>query len=706
MARRGVLALVACALVVALLNLRHHASLPRHDAAPAAALATSTTDAAPPPAAPRRPPPAEARRPPPAEPAPPHAPPRPASPGRDETAVPLHPSSAHGLPFALYHAFAAERDGCAAATFVGQLEGACDARERTLERAGLDDWRAWRADLVKEKKGCQVCVSSQWRTKVRKAVAAALNAEFASRATDRNKLALYCAFSADGGAEVVVSADAADAGVYLKARSTFTFTCPVPEALRGAACARGGGVVARVATSKAAFAEATAAHPAIPVVLQRRVPALEQESRPTIAACAWVRGGAYLDRDNVAQGLPAARVAEWLAHLLALGVDHVAIMDNSDGVYAAALRDGGDGWRAASPLQIALAPLPGGATHVAWPAVNDDRSESCDPAAFERRVVAETNGTLTTQGMFGRPSQYAAQNACHRRAVAAGASWVTHVDVDEFLVPPPGAPDQPLRALVASHSAARPVPRALSLPCVFYARCPRDSGRGAVGRGGGTLLDAGACAGKAQMHRQKLVAHASAEYLWVHYVRKASRSAGRIKTLDPQTSLVLAHLRGGYALDTALHARAIDSRDPSAAEERKFAAVYHPRMTRFDDQALPCADAAAAAARRLAAMTKEDKAKRKKLGGDVSSCDAEDENRAPFGWCWCLDDAPARFADVARGVLRSTWDEGALAAMRGAAGLEAAWPDAEGFSGTPSRAALGRRPAEGERAKGGLHRVK
>ena len=53
MARRGVLALVACALVVALLNLRHHASLPRHDAAPAAALATSTTDAAPPPAAPR-----------------------------------------------------------------------------------------------------------------------------------------------------------------------------------------------------------------------------------------------------------------------------------------------------------------------------------------------------------------------------------------------------------------------------------------------------------------------------------------------------------------------------------------------------------------------------------------------------------------------------------------------------------------------------
>ena len=620
--------------------------------------------------------------------------------------MPLHPSSAHGLPFALYHAFAAERDGCEAATFVGQLEGACDARERTLERAGLDDWRQWRADLVKEKKGCQVCVSSQWRTKVRKAVAAALNAEFASRATDRNKLALYCAFSTDGGAEVVVPADAADAGVYLKARSTFTFTCPVPEALRGAACARGGGVVARVATSKAAFAEATAAHPAIPVVLQRRVPALEQESRPTIAACAWVRGGAYLDRDNVAQGLPAARVAEWLAHLLALGVDHVAIMDNSDGVYAAALRDGGDGWRAASPLHIALAPLPGGATHVAWPAVDDDRSASCDPAAFERRVVAETNGTLTTQGMFGRPSQYAAQNACHRRAVAAGASWVTHVDVDEFLVPPPGAPDQPLRALVASHSAARPVPRALSLPCVFYARCPRDSGRGAVGRGGGTLLDAGACAGKAQMHRQKLVAHASAEYLWVHYVRKASRSAGRIKTLDPQTSLVLAHLRGGYALDTALNARAIDSRDPSAAEERKFAAVYHPRMTRSDDEALPCADAAAAAARRLAAMTKEDKAKRKKLGGDVSSCDAEDENRAPFGWCWCLDDAPARFADVARGVLRSTWDEGALAAMRGAAGLEAAWPEAEGFSGTPSRAALGRRPAEGEAGKTRLHRAK
>ena len=48
-----------------------------------------------------------------------------------------------------------------------------------------------------------------------------------------------------------------------------------------------------------------------------------------------------------------------------------------------------------------------------------------------------------------------------------------------------------------------------------------------MGASANTLLADGACAGKAQMHRQKLVAHRSATYLWVHYVRAAAPGAGR-----------------------------------------------------------------------------------------------------------------------------------------------------------------------------------
>ena len=48
-------------------------------------------------------------------------------------------------------------------------------RERTLERASLREWAQWRRDFEKKhrRSGCKVCVASEWKTKVRRAVAQA-----------------------------------------------------------------------------------------------------------------------------------------------------------------------------------------------------------------------------------------------------------------------------------------------------------------------------------------------------------------------------------------------------------------------------------------------------------------------------------------------------------------------------------------------------
>ena len=73
----------------------------------------------------------------------------------------------------------------------------------------------------------------------------------------------------------------------------------------------------------------------MPFLVQRAVK--WPDTGPKIGACAWVKGGAYHDRDGNVLGLPAARVAEWLAHLRVLGVGHVLVTDNSDNVFEKAL---------------------------------------------------------------------------------------------------------------------------------------------------------------------------------------------------------------------------------------------------------------------------------------------------------------------------------------------------------------------------------
>mmetsp|Transcript_5915 Transcript_5915/g.18818 ORF Transcript_5915/g.18818 Transcript_5915/m.18818 type:complete len:267 (+) Transcript_5915:1-801(+) len=265
---------------------------------------------------------------------------------------------------------------------------------------------------------------------------------------------------------------------------------------------------------------------------------------------------------------------------------------------------------------------------------------------------------MTTQGFFGRPAQYAAQNSCHRRLVAAGLNWVTHNDVDEFIAPPYTAETAPLKALLRREELRAKVPAALAMPCIFYAPCRPAAARG------GLLLDGVDCAGKVQMYRQKLVAHKSALYLWVHYVRIAAPGAGAIRNLPP-SEMLLAHVRTGYALGNAQSARAIDSRIPSADEFAAYVDAVVPRL-----QGLSCPDAAESAAWRVA-----DSPRRPREQAPLFSCDHGPDG-VPWGWCYCRDATPDAWADATRATLRQLYDATQLEAIRRHArgSVPATWP--------------------------------
>jgi hypothetical protein len=671
---KRVAALAALAVLVAMRSF--HVELPHHHSAAAAPAQLAPPGSPPTPPVP-----------------PPNAPKSPQRNRREAT--PIVASARHALPFALYSASCAKAQGCVTATVVGQLEGACDARERTLERASLNDWARWRHDLIArhERAGCHVCVKSEWKTKVRRAVAQALNDEYASRspthgsgANDRMRMALFCAYSVKGGAETIVEATPQDLSTFLRKRSTVVFECPVPSDLRRAA------LDDLLSVRVSLRHDLHGAHPALPLVVQSTVE--WPDGGPKIGACAWVKGGAYHDRDGNLLGLPAARVAEWLAHLRVLGVGHVLITDNSEGVFRQALA--GTSARIVSPLRDAYAGLGAGVTVVPWPAWADD-ADQCSPALVEERITHQSNGSHTTQSLFGRPSQYAAQNACHRRLVSAGADWVTHNDVDEFLVPPPSLKaDGYLATLLTPFGARKVPPRAVSMPCVFFAPCRVQNHAKAVGSDTNTmLLTEGTCAGKAQMHRSKLIAHASTTHLWVHYAFDGKPGFGPPVDLQPDAQLMLAHLRGGYSLDTALAARAVDNLNPTPIEERLFAERYNGRLM---EGGLSCAQAKKNTEAFLGALTPDKRRaraaetvyartqrNRRVTGLGISDCELLGKGELVFGWCWCVDDAPARLARRTHQELVAHWDVPSLRRDMGSN-----WPAGPGgLPNAPTRAGSG-----------------
>ena len=219
-----------------------------------------------------------------------------------------------------------------------------------------------------------------------------------------------------------------DLATFLRRRSTIVFECPVPPSLRQAAL--NDGLDVRIAPHK----NLDGAHPRPLSLVQRSV--TWPDSGPKIGACAWVKGGAYHDRDGNVLGLPAARVAEWLAHLRVLGVGHVLVTDNSDGVFAKALR-----WsvcpRETSPLSVAYDGF-SSITVVPWPSLEDDQDQ-CSPQRVEASIIKESNATSPPHNLcLGDRRSTRPRTRAIRRLVAAGSgvgdpSWMW----TSFLVPPP-----------------------------------------------------------------------------------------------------------------------------------------------------------------------------------------------------------------------------------------------------------------------------
>mmetsp|Transcript_12726 Transcript_12726/g.42480 ORF Transcript_12726/g.42480 Transcript_12726/m.42480 type:complete len:282 (+) Transcript_12726:88-933(+) len=233
---------------------------------------------------------------------------------------------------------------------------------------------------------------------------------------------------------------------------------------------------------------------------------------------------------------------------------------------------------------------------------------------------------MTAQSFFGRPSQYAAMNSCHRRMGLAGFDWVVHVDVDEYVV---SNGDLTLSDIIQQRQRqlGEVAPAAAwAMPSVFYAECPYAAGAVAADSSPiRTDLERATCAGKVTMHRQKLIASTKdALYLWAHYVFLSRDQASKVHLLDPRAEARLVHVRSGYALDDAFAARAVLGErfgGANALEQQRYADEIAPRLARNECSALgPTAlTPAQRALLRGSQMAKHQRMLQKKL--PLSQCD-------------------------------------------------------------------------------------
>ena len=75
-------------------------------------------------------------------------------------ATPIIPDELHDQPFAIYDAFVAQKDRCATATVIAQLDGGPSRRLAVLRAAGLEEWNAKRLELRRSLDGCEACVAA------------------------------------------------------------------------------------------------------------------------------------------------------------------------------------------------------------------------------------------------------------------------------------------------------------------------------------------------------------------------------------------------------------------------------------------------------------------------------------------------------------------------------------------------------------------
>ncbi len=507
-------------------------------------------------------------------------------------ATPIIPDERHDQPFAIYDSFVSARDRCATATIIAQLDGGPSRRLAVLRAAGLDEWNNKRQELRQSLGGCEACVAGRMRVRPAVKEAAALHME----KLGGNPESLECGF---GDERWVAAAELLERSTSsgLERKATLIVECPVPRDLMAEACA-GRLTIALRAPGR------LRPHPAVPLHVQRA-------ATPTfLGACLWATGDAFAERSKrvgTATAKSEEEVATWLALHEIAGVERFLVFDNSRGVHERALKG-----RFQSPLDSVYAPFIQRKMLevIPWP----------DERFLDQKVQAATEGNLTSQTFFGRPSQFAAINSCHRRMLAQSVEWVLHVDADEYALP--SVPSESLQDVLKR----QPPSVAYAMPSIFYASCE--------GRNDG--LTSLTCAGRAVMHRRKIIAHSrTARLLHPHGVAVG----GDAVELDPSKDARLVHARRGYSFDDAYVARAVMGTREGGASSRdaaRFDQLVRPRLA--GERSVACVDAPAGRVTQKALPGERRVEMWTRRRDAMEVCDSSDKS---WRWCWCVD------ADVA-----------------------------------------------------------
>ena len=500
-------------------------------------------------------------------------------------ATPIIPDERHDQPFAIYDSFVSAKDRCSVATIIAQLDGGPSRRLAILRAAGLEEWNNKRQELRQSLGGCEACVAGRMRVRPAEKEAAALYME----KLGGNPTSLECGF---GDERWVAAAEHLERSTSsgLERKATLIVECPVPRDLMAEACA--GRLTIALRTPGR-----LRPHPAVPLHVQRQAP-------PTfLGACLWATGDAFAERSKrvgTATAKSDEEVATWLALHEVAGVERFLVFDNSRGVHERALKG-----HFQSPLDSVYAPFisRGMLEVVPWP----------DERFLDQKVQAATEGNLTSQTFFGRPSQFAAINSCHRRMLAQSVEWVLHTDADEYALP--ALPSESLQDMIRRQRPAT----AYAMPSIFYASCEGENDG----------LKSLTCAGRAVMHRRKIIAHArKARLLHPHGVA----IGGEAVELDPAKDARLVHARRGYSFDDAYVARAVMGTREGGASRRdtdRFDQLVRPRLA-----SVQCVDAPAGRVTQKALPGERRVEMWTRRRDAMEVCDSADKS---WRWCWCVD---------------------------------------------------------------------